>query len=227
MCYTVDMKELIKYFTVVFLLTIFIILAGIGSMLLVLTLAGCSGYTDRGPQGVPGVSPTPYPAPTPYPVPTPYPAPILTLNPADSIACPTGGIIIAVNGSEQTICNGAVGPQGVPGESIVGPVGPQGQTGQSGPQGLPGVQGPAGPQGPSGANGSPGTVIAPIQFCQGITPSYPSTFPESGFCIDGNIYAVYSANDGFLSIIPPGTYSSDGINASCTFTVTSNCGVTQ
>ena len=80
-----------------------------------------------------------------------------------------------------------------------------------------------GAPGANGQNGANGTVITPIQFCAGIVPSYPSTFPEVGFCINNNIYAVYSANDGFMSLVTPGTYSSDGINASCTFTVLPNC----
>ena len=76
--------------------------------------------------------------------------------------------------------------------------------------------------GSNGLNGTNGTVIQPTQFCPNVT-SYSSTFSEVGFCIDGNLYAVYSANDGFLSLIPPGTYSSNGINSSCTFTVQPNC----
>jgi hypothetical protein len=80
-----------------------------------------------------------------------------------------------------------------------------------------------GPQGIPGTNGTPGTTITPIQFCPGVVPSYPSTFPESGLCIDGSLYAVYSANDGFWTLIPPGTYSSNAIGSNCTFTVLPNC----
>jgi hypothetical protein len=75
----------------------------------------------------------------------------------------------------------------------------------------------------SGANGTPGTVITAVQFCPNVTPVYPSTFPESGICLDGTMYGVYSANGGFLAALPPGQYSSDGINASCTFTIQPNC----
>jgi hypothetical protein len=92
-----------------------------------------------------------------------------------------------------------------------------------GPTGAQGSTGSTGPQGPAGA---PGTIGTPVQFCPGTT-SYSGEFNEVGFCINGTIYAVYSANDGFLSEVPPGTYSSDGINASCTFTVGPNCEVTQ
>lgn len=70
-----------------------------------------------------------------------------------------------------------------------------------------------------------GTTFAPIQFCPGST-TYPSQFNEVGFCINGSLYAVYSANDGFLTVIPDGVYSSDGINSSCTFTVT-GCSVSN
>jgi hypothetical protein len=41
------------------------------------------------------------------------------------------------------------------------------------------------------------------------------------------MYGVYSDNGGFLSELPPGEYSSDGINASCSFTIGANCSVTQ
>jgi hypothetical protein len=68
----------------------------------------------------------------------------------------------------------------------------------------------------------PGTIVQPIQFCSG-TPIYPSTFPEVGFCINNQLWAVYSANGGFLTLIPPGQYSSTGINSSCTFTVGPDC----
>jgi hypothetical protein len=93
--------------------------------------------------------------------------------------------------------------------------GPAGQTGSQGAPGLPGdsVTGPA---------GADGTQITPVQFCIG-TPVYPSTFPETGLCINNQIYAVYSVNDGFLTLIPPGAYSSDGVNSSCNFTVLPNC----
>lgn len=89
-----------------------------------------------------------------------------------------------------------------------------------GPTGAQGSMGSTGPQGPSG------TIGTPVQFCPGTT-TYSGEFNEVGFCINGSIYAVYSANDGFLSEVPPGTYTSDGINASCTFTVGPNCEVTQ
>jgi hypothetical protein len=81
--------------------------------------------------------------------------------------------------------------------------------------------------GSNGSQGTPGTVITPVQFCNGFTQSYPNTFAESGICINGNIWGVYSLNGGFLAELPPGTYSSDGVNASCTFTIKANCVITQ
>ena len=118
--------------------------------------------------------------------------------------CVFGGVDISWNGTHTEICNGSNGAQG-----------PQGETGA------------AGPQGPQGTSGNPGTTIAIITFCQGVTPQYPGIFPEVGFCINGNIYAVYSANDGFLAEIEPGVYQSDAISSVCTFRVLPNCQVTQ
>ena len=82
-----------------------------------------------------------------------------------------------------------------------------------------------GPSGSTGPQGIPGTVVTSIQFCPNITPNYPNTFPEVGFCINNQLYAVYSANDGFLVEVTPGEYKSDGINASCIFIVGENCSI--
>jgi len=97
--------------------------------------------------------------------------------------------------------------------------------GSNGINGTNGVNGVNGVNGTNGTNGSNGTVVTAIQFCSGVVGSYPSTFPEIGFCINDEIYAVYSANGGFLTKVLPGTWSSDGINASCTFTVGPHCQV--
>lgn len=130
---------------------------------------------------------------------------------------------------------GLVGCKGKSGDSIVGQRGQVGAIGVVGPQGPAGNDGTNGVDGQNGTNGSngldgavgpkgeDGTVITPIQFCPNVVPTYPSTFPESGLCINGNIFAVYSANDGFLALIPPGVYSSNAIGSSCTFTVLANC----
>lgn len=96
----------------------------------------------------------------------------------------------------------------------------KGDQGVIGPVGIPGQEGPVGRQGDAGV---PGTAITVIQFCPGVVPTYPTTFPEVGFCIEGQIYAVYSKNDGFLTLIPPGNYNSNAVGSSCNFTVDLNC----
>jgi hypothetical protein len=77
----------------------------------------------------------------------------------------------------------------------------------------------------NGQNGQPGTQVTMIRFCPNVTPSYPSTFPEYGFCIDNNMYGVYSTNGGFLSLLPPGLYISNAVGSSCNFTIAANCQV--
>lgn len=84
-----------------------------------------------------------------------------------------------------------------------------------------------GPQGPKGDPGAPGTVVTPIQLCAGFTPTYPSSFPEYAFCIGDKLYGVYSTNGGFMAELPPGNYRSDGVGASCVFTIEPHCVVTQ
>ncbi len=88
------------------------------------------------------------------------------------------------------------------------------------------VPGPSGAPGLNGSNGTDGTTVTPVQLCPGETV-YPSTFVEYAFCIQGHLYAVYSANGGFETYLPPGTYSSDAIGSSCTFTVGDNCQITN
>jgi hypothetical protein len=95
-----------------------------------------------------------------------------------------------------------------------------------GPQGIPG-QSIVGPAGPSGADGTDAAPITVVQFCQSCFTHYPDTFAEIGFCSNGSIYGTYSENDGFSSEIVPGVYSSNGINCSCTFTVGPNCTVSN
>lgn len=141
---------------------------------------------------------------------------------------------------------GEPGEQGLPGP--VGSPGPQGN------QGNPGATGPIGPPGPSGVacnvttispipsvptggalircpDGSMsvltnGSIITPINLCPGDS-TYPSKFIEAGFCINDKMYAVYSANNGFLTELPPGNYSSNGINSTCSFRLSENCVVTR
>ena len=123
------------------------------------------------------------------------------------------------NGTDGT--NGTNGADGTNGSN--GTNGTNGATGAQGPQGTAGTNGT---NGANGTNGTNGTVLTIVQFCPG-TASYPSTFPEVGVCIANSLYAVYSANDGFLSLIPPGGYTSNGIGSSCNFTVGANCTISH
>ena len=92
-----------------------------------------------------------------------------------------------------------------------------------GEQGLPGATGSTGAQGPAGADGKEATVV---QLCPGATV-YPTVFVEVALCINNRLYAVYSANGGFLSEIVPGDYSSNAIGSACNLTVLPNCAVLQ
>ena len=87
--------------------------------------------------------------------------------------------------------------------------------------------GAIGATGATGAQGNAGTQISVVQFCPSkFIPTYPNTFPEIGLCLNNTtLIGVYSANDGFLAVLPPGSYESDGINASCAFTIGPNCEV--
>ena len=96
--------------------------------------------------------------------------------------------------------------------------------GKPGPQGQPG-QSIVGPPGPTGSPGPSGTIITMKQLCGSCVPTYPSVFAESVMCIDNQLYGVYSANGGFLSLLTPGTYTSNGINCSCTITIGNDCSI--
>lgn len=119
----------------------------------------------------------------------------VTAVPANLNAPAGGSLISCPDGSSSLVLNGINGSNGHDGSN--------------------------GQDGRDGHDGTPGTVVSSVQFCHG-TPSYPSTFPEVGFRIGGQLFAVYSANGGFLTLIPPGTYVSNGIGNSCTFTVNSD-----
>lgn len=162
----------------------------------VVFLLGCTHYR----QGPPGATGTPA---FPYTIHT---------APATPDLCQFGGIIVVVDApsgpSVTLICDGATGPTGATGAQ--GATGSTGATGSQGTQGIPGVD---------------TTPITVVQFCPNVTPQYPSTFPEVGICLQNRIYAVYSANDGFLTEVPPGVYSSNAIGSACTFTILPNCGI--
>ena len=150
-----------------------------------------------------------------------------------------GLLLIALSGcghvQETVVLTGPAGPAGAPGKTgATGAAGPQGQTGatgatgaqgQIGPQGAPGQIGLTGPQGTQGLPGTNATPITTVQLCGSCHAVYPSVFPEVGVCIDNQLYGVYSANGGFFALLTPGTYSSDGIDCSCTLTISANCQV--
>lgn len=113
---------------------------------------------------------------------------------------PAGGSLLTCSdGTSSLITNGLIGANG-----------------SAGSNGADGIQGATGP------SGAPGTVITAIQFCPGHTPTYPTTFAEVGFVIGTQVYGVYSANGGFMALLPPGRYSSDGVNVTCSFTINAN-----
>jgi hypothetical protein len=96
--------------------------------------------------------------------------------------------------------------------------GPRGDAGTAGAVGATGAQGQQGDQGPVGPAGADGTAVTLVKLCPQ-TPSY-GTFVEFGMCINGSLYGVYSANGGFLALLPNGNYTSNGIGSSCNLTVT-------
>lgn len=125
-------------------------------------------------------------------------------------------IISCPDGSRITLTDGVPGTNGTNGQD--GAVGETGPVGDTGSQGAPGIAGN------DGVNGQDGTQIVPVKFCSQVA-NYPTTFPEYGLCINNQLYAVYSALDGFLTLIPPGLYNSNAIGSACTFEVKANCAV--
>jgi len=119
---------------------------------------------------------------------------------------PNGGALVSCGDTQTLLLNGTNGANGA--------------------NGAQGIQGVAGTNGTNGTNGSNATAVTAVQFCTG-TGSYPSTFPEVGFCINDRLWGVYSDHGGFMTEILPGTWSSNGINSSCTFTVHAHCEVTH
>lgn len=85
-------------------------------------------------------------------------------------------------------------------------------------QGNAGPQGIAGPKGDTGADGTSATVV---QLCPGT--SNHNVFVEVALCLDKKLYAVYSQNGGFLTLLSPGEYSSRAIGSACDFYVAPNC----
>lgn len=163
-----------------------------------------------------------------------------------------GGVMIAcTDGSSSFVADGAAGSNGTNGsngsngtngtdghDGLNGSNGSNGNDGHDGSNGLngsngtngtngqDGTNGTNGSNGTNGTNGTDGTLITIVQLCTSPTV-YPTTFTEVAFCIDHNLYAVYSENNGFLSIIPPGNYSSVGHNSTCSVTILPNCAISH
>lgn len=93
-----------------------------------------------------------------------------------------------------------------------------------GKDGINGLNGQNGATGTNGIDGVNPTSVVSVPLCSD-TPSYPSVFVEYGICIDNQLYAVYSANGGFLTLLTPGAYTSNAIGSSCNFSVASDCQV--
>lgn len=131
-------------------------------------------------------------------------------QPCTVVSVPEGAQIFCPDGSSQIVLNG---------ESIIGP------------QGIPGHDGESimGPQGDPGTPGTPGTAVTAVQFCPNEGPTvYPTTFPEQGICISGDLYGVYfDSTNAWLAKIVPGVYNSTATGLGCTFTVGDACSVTQ
>lgn len=102
--------------------------------------------------------------------------------------------------------------------------GSRGEKGDVGANGADGATGAQGVAGAAGQNGTNGTQITIVQLCGSCVGAYPATFPEVGLCIAGSLYGVYSANGGFMVKLSNGSYSSQGINCTCSFTI-SGCNV--
>lgn len=105
----------------------------------------------------------------------------------------------------------------------------RGPAGNDGINGLNGTQGESGKDGQDGDKGDKGdagtnSITKVIKFCPGLVDSYNVQYSEQGLCIDGKVYAVYSANNlAALVEISHGTYvTTTPKGANCTFTIDAN-----
>lgn len=94
-------------------------------------------------------------------------------------------------------------------------------------EGLDGLNGEKGEKGDKGDPGKNGTNVWTVELCPSDTTVYPTTFVERGLCINGNLFAVYSQNGGFLTKLPPGLYISNAVGSNCTFEVKLGCKVEE
>lgn len=162
--------------------------------------------------------------------------------------CPYGGLeITTTTGSSSIVdyvCNGVAGANGADGAdgvdgvdgktayelavengfagtltdwlaSLMGPKGDDGEAGAIGPMG------PQGPQGPT-ANVTSSSGLTPLKLC----PGDNSAFPEYGFIIGTDLYAVYygviaGSQQAFLAKLNNGSYVTTN-GAGCQFKVSHN-----
>lgn len=164
-------------------------------LILVCTLLALSACDNRGAKGDLGSTGVP------------GVALVATTIPATVDQCANGGSVILV--AQDNALTGVYTPSDRLMTAAVACNGANGTTGSQGQQGV------------AGQNGTNATPVTIVQFCQGTTV-YPSKFLEVGLVINNVIYGVYSANDGFLSPLPPGAYSSNAVGSSCNFTINAN-----
>lgn len=115
-------------------------------------------------------------------------------------------------------CGYLQGSDGSPGrDGINGSNGRDGQNGHDGQNGSPGLNGH------DGQNGRDATGVTTVLFCPGYQPT---SYPEYGICIAGNLYAVYwDKQNAFMAEIVPGNYVSTSTSAPCNFQVAAGCTV--
>lgn len=129
--------------------------------------------------------------------------------------------------------SGLTGSPGIPGDAGVGCtvstvspdalIAPNGGSlvvcGDSQSYVLNGSNGSNGTNEAAGSQGVPGTSISMVKFCANDNSAYP----EYGFKVGDNIYAVYwdSSKGAFLTKVIPGSYMSTN-GTGCTFVVNSN-----
>ncbi len=192
-----------------------VLLAGGGTIFLMLLASGCGSGVAQGVQGPAGPAGPPGLIYTgPYSAGKNYAATdVVTYGGSSYVAvqsstnvAPTGAPdsaldwnVLAQSGAAGTM--GATGPQGLPGpqgavgpQGLPGPLGPQGAvglTGAMGPAGVAGVAGPTGPTGAQGPQGIPGVTPSALT----LSPWYGKTMATFG----DSIFAGYGVVSGLAA----------------------------
>lgn len=74
----------------------------------------------------------------------------------------------------------------------------------------------------------PPDVLITVKFCSDQIVSYPTSFPEYGFCYQSQLFAVFwDGTNAWMSEVPPGNYISTATGLQCNFTVSNNCMVQE